>query len=108
MEQYTKHPLNILRLPDSAITQLVHSVRDLSTVRVVNSLRRDLVLASWLLCVCLLRFESCVLLSLPYFCASYVINIVRARGSNLWRFLANGKRTLKRKDSGIQVDHCIT
>jgi hypothetical protein len=60
MEQYTKHSLNILRLLDSAITQSVHSVRDLSTVRVVNSLRRNLVLMYWLLCVCLLRFESCV------------------------------------------------
>jgi hypothetical protein len=38
-----------------------------------------------------------VLLSLPYSCASLVVNIVRARGSNLWRFLANGKRTLKKK-----------
>jgi hypothetical protein len=37
-----------------------------------------------------------------------VINIVRARGSNLWRFLANGKRILKRKKRGIQVDHWIT
>jgi hypothetical protein len=27
----------------------------------------------------------------------FVINIVRARGSNLWRFLANGKRTQKEK-----------
>jgi hypothetical protein len=38
-----------------------------------------------------------VLLSLPYSCASLVINIITARGSNLWRFLANGKRTLKKK-----------
>jgi hypothetical protein len=38
-----------------------------------------------------------VLLSLPYSCASLVINIVRARGSNLWRFLANGEITLKKK-----------
>jgi hypothetical protein len=60
MEQNTKHSLNILRLPDSAITQSVHSVRDLSTVRVVNSLRRDLMLTSWLSCVCLLWFESCM------------------------------------------------
>ena len=37
IEQNNKHSLNILRLPDSAITQSVHSVRDLSTVRVVNS-----------------------------------------------------------------------
>jgi hypothetical protein len=26
-----------------------------------------------------------------------VINIVRARGSNLWRFLANGKKTIRKK-----------
>jgi hypothetical protein len=32
MEQYTKHSLNILRRLDSAITQLVHHVRDLSTI----------------------------------------------------------------------------
>jgi hypothetical protein len=32
-----------------------------------------------------------VLLSHPYSCAFFVIYIVRARGSNLWRFLANGK-----------------
>jgi hypothetical protein len=62
MKQTTKHSLNILRLSDSAIIQSVHSVRDLSTVRVVNSLRRDLMLMSWLLCVCLLWFESCVCL----------------------------------------------
>jgi hypothetical protein len=32
MEQDTKHSLNILRRLDSAITQSVHRVRDLSTV----------------------------------------------------------------------------
>jgi hypothetical protein len=60
MEQTPKHSLNILRLPDFAITQSVHSVRDLSTVRVVYSLWHDLVLTSCLLCMCLLRFESCM------------------------------------------------
>jgi hypothetical protein len=39
--------------------------------------------------------------------AFFFINIVRAR-VNLWRFLANGKDTLKGKDHGIQVDHWIT
>jgi hypothetical protein len=38
-----------------------------------------------------------MLISLPYSCASFEINTVRARGSNLLRFLANGKRTLKKK-----------
>jgi hypothetical protein len=30
-------------------------------------------------------------------CAFFVISIVRARDSKLWRFLANGKYTLKEK-----------
>jgi hypothetical protein len=30
-------------------------------------------------------------------CAFFVISIVRARDSKLWRFLANGKNTLKEK-----------
>jgi hypothetical protein len=37
------------------------------------------------------------LLSQPYSCAFFVINIVRVRGSNLWRFLANGKKTIRKK-----------
>jgi hypothetical protein len=38
-----------------------------------------------------------VLLYQPYSCAFFVIYIVRARGSNLWRFLANGKKTIRKK-----------
>jgi hypothetical protein len=34
---------------------------------------------------------------LTYFCASFVIIIVRVRGSKLWRFLANGRKTKKGK-----------
>jgi hypothetical protein len=50
-------------------------------------------LKSSLVCVGVLRFVSCVhYSSQPYSCAFFVINLVRARGSNLWRFLANGKR----------------
>jgi hypothetical protein len=45
--------------------------------------------------------------SLPYLCASFVIIIVRARGSKLWRFLTNGRKT-KKESRGIQVDHWIT
>jgi hypothetical protein len=53
-------------------------------------------LKSSLVCVCVLRIESCVCcFSLPYFYASFVIITVRARGSKLWRFLANGKKSLK-------------
>jgi hypothetical protein len=35
--------------------------------------------------------------SQPYSCVFFVINIVRARGSNLWRFLANEKNTIRKK-----------
>jgi hypothetical protein len=34
---------------------------------------------------------------LPYFYASFEIIIVRARGSKLWRFLANRRKTKKGK-----------
>jgi hypothetical protein len=38
----------------------------------------------------------CVAL-LPYFCVSFVIIIVRARGSKMWRFLANGRKSIRKK-----------
>jgi hypothetical protein len=58
----------------------------------VSSSNRDL--CAWLCFV----FESCVCCSSqPYFCAFFVINIVRARSSNLWRFLANGKKIIRKK-----------
>jgi hypothetical protein len=38
-----------------------------------------------------------VLLSHPYSRAFFVISIVRARDSKLWRFLTNGKNILKEK-----------
>jgi hypothetical protein len=42
--------------------------------------------------------ESCVCCShLPYFRASFVIIIVRARGSKLWRFLTNERKSKKEK-----------
>jgi hypothetical protein len=63
-------------------------------------------LKSWLVCVIVLWIWVLrVFLSHPYSCAFFVIYIIRVRGSNLWRFLANGKNTQKRKDRGIQVDH---
>jgi hypothetical protein len=44
---------------------------------------------------CAAYFESCVCcFSQPYSCAFFVINIVRARD---WRFLANGKKTIRKK-----------
>jgi hypothetical protein len=91
MEHYTKHPLNILRRLDSATTQLDHRVWDLSTFWVVNSMCR--VVCSRLdLCACDCC-DSCVCFfpSLTLMLC-LVVNLVRVRGSNLWRFLTNGKR----------------
>jgi hypothetical protein len=49
-------------------------------------------------CVVVLRiWVLCVLLFPTLLRAFFVINIVRARGSNLWRFLANGKKTIRKK-----------
>jgi hypothetical protein len=38
----------------------------------------------------------CVAL-LPYFYVSFVIIIIRARGSKLWKFLANERKTIRKK-----------
>jgi hypothetical protein len=59
------------------------------------------------LCVCVLLGFVCVA-SLPYSSAFTLIFVVRARDSNLWRFLANGKSDKKKEHRGIQVDHWIT
>jgi hypothetical protein len=40
--------------------------------------------------------------------AFVVINIVRVRGSNLWRFLTNEKRLVRKKIVVLKVDHWIT
>jgi hypothetical protein len=51
-----------------------------------------------LVCVAVLHFESCVCCSSqPYSCAFFVINLVRARGSNLWRFLTDVRKTIRKK-----------
>jgi hypothetical protein len=56
------------------------------------------VLTVSLVCVVVLRIGVLrVLLSPTLLCAFFVISIVRARDSKLWRFLANGKNTLKEK-----------
>jgi hypothetical protein len=39
----------------------------------------------------------CVFLSLPYSCVFVVINFVRVRGSNLWKFLTNEKTSIRKK-----------
>jgi hypothetical protein len=95
MEESPKHTLSILSLPHSVSTHLIDRVSDLSSVLVVNSL--CFILSSSLgLCACVV-LQIYVLCSRTYSCAFTVIFIVRARDSNLWRFLANGKRDKQRK-----------
>ena len=108
MEEAHKHSLIISKHQDSILAHSILWDSDLSSIWVVNSVRCVLNsscdLCAWLCC----GFESCVCCSpLPYFCASFVINIVRARGSKLWRFLANGRKTKKGKPwySSWSSDH---
>jgi hypothetical protein len=94
MEESPKHSLSILRLPYSVSAHLIDRVSDLSSVLVVNSL--CFILSSSLgLCACVCCGFVCC--SQPYSCVFIVIFVVRARDSNLWRFLANGKKRKARK-----------
>jgi hypothetical protein len=90
MEESPKYTLSILSLPHSVSTHLIDCVSDLSSDLVVNSLCFILI-SSLGLCACVL-LRICVCCSHPYSCAFTVIFVVRARDSNLWRFLANGKK----------------
>jgi hypothetical protein len=92
MEESPKHSLSILSLPHSVSAHLIDRVSDLSSVLVlvVNSL--CFILSSSLgLCACVCCGFVCVAPQ-PYSCAFIVIFVVRARDSNLWRFLANRKK----------------
>jgi hypothetical protein len=95
MEEPPKHSLSNLIPPHSVFAHMIDRVSDLSSVLVVNFL--CFILSSSLgLCACVCCGFVCVA-SQPYSCAFFVINLVRARGSNLWRFLANGKRYKEEK-----------
>jgi hypothetical protein len=106
MEESPKHTLSILSLPHSVSAHLIDFVSDLSSVLVVNSLY--FIRAQVLACVCAYCCGFVCVASHPYSCAFTVIFIVRARDSNLWRFLANGKRGKREEHCGIQVDYWIT
>jgi hypothetical protein len=90
MEESPKHSLSILSLPHSVSAHLIDRVSDLSSVLVVNSL--CFILSSSLgLCACVCCGFVCVAPQ-PYSCAFIVIFVLRARDSNLWRFLTHGKK----------------
>jgi hypothetical protein len=88
MQENTKHTLNILRLPHSIFAHSIDILSDLSSVLVVNLL--CYIWAQVLACVWVLLGFVCVAFSLPYIRVSLWSSFVRARGSKLWRFLANG------------------
>jgi hypothetical protein len=95
MEELPKHSLSILSLPHSVSTHLINRVSDLSSILVVNSL--CFILSSSLgLCACVCCGFVCVAPQ-PYSCVFIVIFVVRARDSNLWRFLVNRKRDKEEK-----------
>jgi hypothetical protein len=97
MEESPKHTLSILSLPHSVSTHLIDRVSDLSSVLVVNWL--CFILSSSLdLYVCVLLWICVCVASHPYSCAFIVIFIVKARDSNFWKVLANGKRDKEKKD----------
>jgi hypothetical protein len=109
MEESPKHSLIIPKHQDFILAHSILWDSDLSSISVENSLScvvsSSCGLCLWL-CSC---FESCVCFySHPYFRASLWSTIVRARGSKLWRSLANGKEYKKENNRGIQVDHWIT
>jgi hypothetical protein len=106
MEESPKHTLSILSLTHSVSAHLIDFVSDLSSVLVVNLL--CFICAQVLACVCVYCCGFVCVASHPYSCAFTMIFIVRARNSNLWRFLANGKRDKKEEHRGIHVDHWIT
>jgi hypothetical protein len=94
MEEEPKHSLSNSKSPHSVSTHLIDRVSDLSSVLAVNSL--CFILAQVLTCVCVVLW-ICVCCSQPNSCVFIVIFVVRTRGSNLWRFLTNGKRYKQRK-----------
>jgi hypothetical protein len=90
MEELPKHSLSNLILPHSISAHLIDRVSDLSFVLVVNSL--CFILSSSLsLCACVCCGFVCVAPQ-PYSCVFIVIFVVRARDSDLWRFLTNRKK----------------
>jgi hypothetical protein len=105
MKELPKHSLSNLILSHSVSMHLIDRVSDLSSVLVVNSLCFSLS-SSLGLCACVCCGLVCVAPQ-PYSCAFFVINLVRAKGSNLWRFLANGKRYKEEKSwySSWSLDH---
>jgi hypothetical protein len=108
MEQHTKHSLIILRRLDSTATHSDRCVRDLSTIWVVNSLRRALYSRLGLCaCVCCELSLACVDFP-PLLLCFYCDQPCKGERLQLVEIPRKREKTAKEKDRGIQVDHWIT
>jgi hypothetical protein len=107
MEEYTKHSLSILRLPDSAPTHLIRCVSDLSSIRVVNSLccplSSSLHWCVWLCCV----FESCVCCFSPLLLCFFCDHHCKGERLQIVEIPRKWEKDHKEESRGIQVDHWI-
>ena len=97
MEGNTKQPLSILDHPHSVFAHPFVILSDSSSVLVRNC-ETVFELDSWP-CVCAFRCGFVCVASLPYSVLLCDHILVRARDSNLWRFLANGIK--KRKQNTV-------
>ena len=101
MEENTKHSLSIVDHSHFILAHLFDILSDLSSVLVCQSLELK---SGSCVCVFAVIFVSRVSCSsLPYSVLLCDHQSVRARGSKLWRFLANGIKKSKEKHRGIQV-----
>jgi hypothetical protein len=90
MEQYTKHPLNILQRQDFANTHLVHRDRNSSTSLSCNSVVLFLVLVLVLCACCCCNSRSCVCCYSPLLLCSFEIICVRCERLQIVEIPHNG------------------
>jgi hypothetical protein len=91
MEEIYKHSLIISKHQDFILAHLILCDSNLSFSWVENSVCELWAQIVTSVRVCAVAFETCVcFFSLPYIRASLWSSFVRARGSKLWRVLANG------------------
>jgi hypothetical protein len=108
MEELHKHSLSILRHSDSIPAHSFHCVRDLSSIRVEDSLcchlSSSLLLCAW---VCYNLCLVCVAhpnLTLCFLCDQYC----KGERLQLVEIPRKREKTIRKKSRDIQVDHWIT
>jgi hypothetical protein len=108
MEELHKHSLSILRHPDSVPMHSFHCVRDLSSIRVEDSLcynlSSSLLLCAWVCCDLCLVCVAHPNLTLCFHCD------LCCKGERLQSCGDSSQMgiIILRKNRGIQVDHRIT